>query len=100
LKQIALAILTLLGVESLTVANLAGRFKAEEEAFEEPLSTLQQDGGLYLTEEEWDARRVKREAENLCIVGSGGSGDKGDRGGGRSDHNRVSLLWQADPLGP
>jgi hypothetical protein len=56
LKQIALAISTLLDVRTLTVANLAGRLKAAEEAFEEPPSSLQQDGKLYLTEEEWDAR--------------------------------------------
>jgi hypothetical protein len=44
LKQIALAISTLLDIESLTVMNLAGRLKVVEEAFEEPPSTLQQDG--------------------------------------------------------
>jgi hypothetical protein len=40
LKQIALVISTLLDVESLTVANLAGRLKVAEEAFEELSSTL------------------------------------------------------------
>jgi hypothetical protein len=71
LKQIALAVLTLLGIESLTVMNLAGRLKATEAAFEEPLWMLQQDGKLYLIEEEWDARRIRREVEN---PGAGGSG--------------------------
>jgi hypothetical protein len=71
LKQIALAILTLLDIESLTVMNLAGRLKAAEAVFEEPLWMLQQDGKLYLIEEEWDARWIRREVENL---GAGGSG--------------------------
>jgi hypothetical protein len=44
LKQIALAITTLLDGQSLTVAGLLGRLKAAKEAFEEPSSTLQQDG--------------------------------------------------------
>jgi hypothetical protein len=33
--------------------------KAAEEAFEEPPAMLQQDGKLYLTEEEWDVRHVR-----------------------------------------
>jgi hypothetical protein len=48
----------------MSVADLTGRLKEAEEAFEEALTSLQQDGKLYLTEEEWDARRKKREAEN------------------------------------
>jgi hypothetical protein len=43
LKQITLAILTLLDIESLTIMNLAGRLKAAEAVFEEPLWMLQQD---------------------------------------------------------
>jgi hypothetical protein len=72
LKQIALAISTLLDVESLTIANLAGRLKAAE-AFEEPPSAFQQDGKLYLIEEEWDVRRVRRDAEKQGPDGSAGS---------------------------
>ncbi|KAG8047551.1 hypothetical protein GUJ93_ZPchr0008g12023 [Zizania palustris] len=41
LKQITLAISTLLDVQSLTVANLMGRLKTAEDAFEEPPSLLQ-----------------------------------------------------------
>jgi hypothetical protein len=85
LKQNAFAILTLLDVESLTVANLLGRLKAAEDAFQDPPSTLQHDRKLYLTKDEWDVRRVKREAENPSSGGSGGSDDKGGRGGGRGD---------------
>jgi hypothetical protein len=73
LKQITLAISTLLDVESLTVVNLARRLKAAEVAFKDPPLTLQQDGKLYLTKEEWDAWRIKREVENLGIGDSGSS---------------------------
>jgi hypothetical protein len=73
LKQITLVISTLLDVESLIVPNLEGRLKAVEKAFEEPPSTLQQDGRLYLTEEEWDVC----EAKNLSAGSFGGSADKG-----------------------
>jgi hypothetical protein len=48
----------------MSVADLTGRLKEAEEAFEEALTSLQQDGKLYLTEEEWDAWRKKSEAEN------------------------------------
>jgi hypothetical protein len=41
----------------MSIADLTRRLK---EAFEEKLTSLQQDGKLYLTEEEWDARRKKR----------------------------------------
>jgi hypothetical protein len=37
----------------MSVANLTGQLK-EAEAFEEAPLLLQQDGKLYLTEEEWD----------------------------------------------
>jgi hypothetical protein len=73
------------------VTNLAGKLKAAGEAFEESPSTLQQDGRLYLTEQEWGVRRIKREVENPGSGGSGGfggSGDKGGRGGGRGDRGR------------
>jgi hypothetical protein len=56
-----IAIKTLLDVSTMSIADLTRRLK---EAFEEKLTSLQQDGKLYLTEEEWDARRKKREAEN------------------------------------
>jgi hypothetical protein len=41
----------------MSVADLIGRLKETEEVFEEAPTSLQQDGKLYLTEEEWDARR-------------------------------------------
>jgi hypothetical protein len=41
----------------MSIADLTGRLKEAEEAFEEALTSLQQDGKLYLTEEEWDARK-------------------------------------------
>ncbi|CAA6674013.1 unnamed protein product [Spirodela intermedia] len=66
----------LLDVSTLTVADLTGRLKAAEDAFEEPPSAMHHDGKLYLTEEEWDARRRKRDDEK-----TGGS-DKGSSSGG------------------
>jgi hypothetical protein len=58
-----------------------------EEAFEEAPTSLQQDGKLYLTEEEWDSRRQKREAENHSGSGARGGGIGKGRGCSR-DHGR------------
>ncbi|CAA6674433.1 unnamed protein product [Spirodela intermedia] len=69
-RQIVVAITMLLDVSTLTVADLTGRLKAAEDAFEEPPSAMHHDGKLYLTEEEWDARRRKRDDEK---TGGGGS---------------------------
>jgi hypothetical protein len=54
-KQITVVIKTLFDVSTISVADLTGRLKKVEEAFEEAPTSLQQDGKLYLTEEEWDA---------------------------------------------
>ena len=85
-KHIVISITTLLNVTTLTVSNLVGRLKAAEDAFEEAPGSLQHDECLYLTEEEWDARRKKREAENYS--GGGTSGGSGRRGGGRRGRSR------------
>jgi hypothetical protein len=61
-KQITIVIKTLLNVSTMSATNLIGRLKEAEEVFEEAPTSLQQDGKLYLTEEEWDARRKKCEA--------------------------------------
>jgi hypothetical protein len=58
----------------MSVADLTGQLKEAEEAFEEATTSLQQDGKLYLTEEEWDVRRKKREAENRSGSGARGGG--------------------------
>jgi hypothetical protein len=50
-KQITITIKTLLDVSTMSVADLIGRLK---EAEEEAPTSLQHDGKLYLTEEEWD----------------------------------------------
>jgi hypothetical protein len=50
-KQIMITIKTLLDVSTMSVADLIGRLK---EAEEEAPTSLQHDGKLYLTEEEWD----------------------------------------------
>jgi hypothetical protein len=44
---------------------------------------LQQDRKLYLTEEEWDARRKKCEVENHSGSGARGGGTGKGRGRGR-----------------
>jgi hypothetical protein len=85
-KQMMIVIKTLLDVSTMSIADLTGRLK---EAFEEAPTSVQQDGKLYLTEEEWDAWRKKREADNHSISGTrGGSVGKGhgrDWGHGPSD---------------
>jgi hypothetical protein len=85
-KQMMIVIKTLLDVSTMSVADLTGRLK---EAFEEAPTSVQQDGKLYLTEEEWDAWRKKREADNHSISGTRGGGvGKGhgcDWGHGPSD---------------
>jgi hypothetical protein len=80
-KQITIAIKTLLDVSTMSVANLTGWLKEAEEAFEEALILLQQDGKLYLTEEEWGAWRKKRETKNHS--GSGARGGGAGKGRGR-----------------
>jgi hypothetical protein len=86
-KQITIAIKTLLNMSTMSVANLTRRLKEVEEVFEEASTSLQQDGKLYLTEEEWDARRKKHEAENHSGRGARGDGAGKGRGRGRG-HDR------------
>jgi hypothetical protein len=62
-KQIVLSIITLLDLSTLTVSDMVGRLRAAEDAFEEAPGSLQHSGRLYLTEEEWNARR-KKEVEH------------------------------------
>jgi Glu-tRNA(Gln) amidotransferase subunit E-like FAD-binding protein len=81
-KQITIAIKTLLDVSTMSVVDLTWRFKEAEEAFEEALTSLQQDGKLYLIEEEWDTQRKKRETE--IHSGSGARGGGTGRGYWRS----------------
>ena len=51
-RQIVVTITTLLDVSTLSVADLTGRLKAAEDAFEPPLSVVHHEGKLYFTEEE------------------------------------------------
>ncbi|CAO2168313.1 unnamed protein product [Urochloa humidicola] len=82
-RQIVVAIRTLLDVSTLSVADLIGRLKASEDTLEGPPASLQHDGKLYMTAEEWESRRKKSDGERT----GGGSGNSGGRGGGRS-HGR------------
>jgi hypothetical protein len=91
-KQITIAIKTLLDVSMMSMADLTKQFKEAEEAFEEPLSTMQHEGRLYLMEE-WMARQKKCEA--MSGLGSGLSSDSGSnfssscgRGGPRHGRGR------------
>jgi hypothetical protein len=86
-KRITITIKTLLDVLTMSIVDLIGRLKEAEEAFEEAQTSLQQDGKLYLTEEEWDARRKKREAENHSGSGARGGGAGKGRGRGQG-HGR------------
>jgi hypothetical protein len=87
-KQIAIAIRTLLDVTTMSVADLVGRLKEAEEAFEEVSTSLKHEGKLYLTEEEWDARRRRRELENHSGDGAARGGASSSRGGGRRGRGR------------
>jgi hypothetical protein len=51
-KQIMIAIKPLLDVSTMCVADLTGQLKEPDETFKEAPTSLQQDGKLYLTEEE------------------------------------------------
>jgi hypothetical protein len=91
LKQITLAISTLLDVLPLTIANLADWLKAMEEVFEESSSTMQHEGKLYLTEDEWDVR-IWCEAKNPGVDGSSHSDVSSDHGRGCGNH-RHGKWW-------
>jgi hypothetical protein len=80
-KQITITITTLLDVSTMSIADLIGQLKEVEEAFKEAPTSLQQDGKLYLTEEEWDMWRKKCEVENHS--GSGARGGGAGKGRGR-----------------
>jgi hypothetical protein len=82
-KQIMITIKTLLDVLTMSVADLTGWLKEAEEAFKKAPTSLQQDGKLYLTKEEWDVQRKKREAENHSGSGTRGGGAGKGRGRGR-----------------
>jgi hypothetical protein len=76
-KQITIVIKTILDVWTTSITDLTGRLKEVKEAFEEAPTSLQHDGKLYLTKEEWDTRRKKREVENHSDGGARGSGVTG-----------------------
>ena len=86
-RQIVVAITTLLDVSTLTIADLTGRLKAAEDAFEPPPSVMHHEGKLYLTEKEWDARRKKHDAEKAIGGGSSNSAHRGGRKRGRGRGN-------------
>jgi hypothetical protein len=83
-KQIMIMIKILLDMSTMSVADLIVMLNEVKEAFEEAPTSLPQDGKLYLTEEERDVRRKKREGENHS-GGGAGKGGRRDRYRGRDD---------------
>jgi hypothetical protein len=91
-KQVKIVIKTLLDVSTVSVADLIGRLKQAEEAFEEAPMSMQQDRKLSHTEEEWDVRRNKHEAENHSSGGARGGGIGKGHGRGRGRQRGGSSL--------
>jgi hypothetical protein len=86
-------------VSTISVADLTGQLKEAEEAFEEATTSLQQDGKLYLTEEEWDVRRKKHEAENHYSSGTRGGGQGKGHGHGQGRGGPSSSGSSSKPTG-
>ena len=61
-RQLVVSTETLLDIDTLSVEEVTGRLKAATDDEPAPAQTI--GGKLYLTEEEWEARRRRREAEN------------------------------------
>jgi hypothetical protein len=82
----------------MSITDLTGRLK---EMFKEAPTSLQQDGKLYLTEEEWDARRKKHKAENHSgsSARGGGAGKGRGRGRGCSRGGSSSSVSSSKPTG-
>jgi hypothetical protein len=98
-KQIVLSITTLLDLSTLSVSDMVGRLRAAEDAFEEALGSLQQSGRLYLTKEEWNARRKKEVKHHPSSSFSGGVGHHGGRYRGRGRGHGRGQGWRS-PSGP
>jgi hypothetical protein len=81
----------------MSVADLTGWLKEMKEVFEEAPTSLLQDGKLYLTEEEWDAQRKKREVKNHS--GSGARGGGAGKGRGRDRCGSSSSGSSSKPTG-
>ncbi|KAK3121536.1 hypothetical protein QOZ80_8BG0655630 [Eleusine coracana subsp. coracana] len=82
LEQVAISIETLLDLDSISVEEATGRLRAMEQRKKKPQSsTLDSNGRLLLTEEEWMSRLKIREGE--ASRGGSGSGGHGGKGRGR-----------------
>jgi hypothetical protein len=95
-KQITITIKILLDVSIMSIADLTVRLKEVEEGFEETPTSLQPDGKLYLTKEEWDAWRKKCEAENHSGSDARGGGAGKGRGCGGSSSSGSSSKHTGD----
>ncbi|WVZ95739.1 hypothetical protein U9M48_041466 [Paspalum notatum var. saurae] len=85
-KQVAVSIEILLDLDAMTVEGLIRRLRVAEQAEDEDVKTLAVDGGrLYLTEEQWEARRRQRVREQRRAGDArrgGGSRNRGNGGRG------------------
>jgi hypothetical protein len=88
LRQVAVAIQVSANLATLTLEDASGRLRAAQDAETEddgaPLPGA--DGKLYLTMDQWDARRRERREKERARGGSGRE-KKGGRGGGRDDNS-------------
>jgi hypothetical protein len=84
-SQLALSIDNLVDLNTTSIEEIVGRFKAAEERDE---LDAEEEGGtkLYLTEEEWRARAGRREHGGSS--GGGNSGGKKPRGKGHADRGK------------
>ncbi|CAO2204866.1 unnamed protein product [Urochloa humidicola] len=86
LRQVAVAIQVTVDLATLSLEDASGRLRAAQEVEAEddgpPLSGT--DGKLYLTMDQWDARRRERR-EKERVRGGGGRDKKGGHSGGRED---------------
>ena len=96
-RQLVVSIETLLDIDTLSVEEVTGRLKAATDDEPAPAQTI--GGKLYLTEEEWEARRRRREAENQNSGASGSSGRRG-RGRGRGGRGRGNDSGSSSSSGP
>jgi hypothetical protein len=92
-KQIAVAIQTLLDVETLMLANVTRRLKATEDELEAPPTLINHVGKLYLSEEAWEKWKLREGSSGGSGSSSrgGGSGGRGtNRGRGNGGNDRDS----------
>jgi hypothetical protein len=86
LRQVAVAIQVTADLATLLLEDVSGRLRAaqEAEAEDDEVPPMRADGKLYLTMDQWDARRRERH-EKERARGGGERDRKGGRSGGHKD---------------